>query len=66
MELDRSYEMLRLDLYESIARERQQQLLEQIRVNSQLRQRDSASGPASPSRPKASGRPQLDPRPARG
>jgi len=58
--------MLRLDLYELIARERQQQVLEQIRVNSQLRQQDSGSGPASPCRPKESGRPQLDPRPARG
>lgn len=58
--------MLRLDLYESIARERQQEVLEQVRLRSQLRQRESSSASAEPSGPEASCRPQLDPRPARG
>lgn len=58
--------MLRFDLYESIARERQREVLEQVRLASQLRQTKSASESPETSRQEASGRPQLDPRPARG
>lgn len=58
--------MLRLDLYESIARERQQEVAEQVRLRSQLRQRECVSASAEPAGPEASGRPQLDPRPAPG
>lgn len=56
--------MLRLDLYQTIARDRQEQVLEHLRVTTLLRN-SASSSPSAPASEKArEEKPKLEPEPA--